>query len=111
MKTSRNVLSVRHTDTLRAMRNLVSAYHSQGQERKAEKLELEMLITNREVLGVGHPDTLRDMGNLASTYLSQGQERKAEELGVEVLKTSQEVLGVARILGRSKAWAPGGSLT
>ena len=75
------------------MANLALTYSSQGQLKKAEQLEVQVLETRKRVLGEEHPHTLTTMGNLALTYWNQGRWKEAEQLEVQVLETRKRVLG------------------
>ncbi|RFU35064.1 hypothetical protein B7463_g1296, partial [Scytalidium lignicola] len=90
----KEVLGVKHFDTIRAMSNLASTWHLQGQFDKAEQLELEVLELCKKVLGVKHPNTILAMANLALAWHQQGRFDEAEKLELIVLKLYKEVLGV-----------------
>ncbi|KAJ7817142.1 P-loop containing nucleoside triphosphate hydrolase protein [Mycena leptocephala] len=89
----KQVLGEDHPDTLLAMGNLASTYHSLGEFHKAEELEVVVLAKRKQVLGDDHPDTLLAMGNLASTYWHLGKLQQAEELEVIVLEKRKHLLG------------------
>ncbi|KAF8179807.1 hypothetical protein K438DRAFT_1842852 [Mycena galopus ATCC 62051] len=76
----RQSLSDEHPDTLTAMNNLASTYHSLGQFEDAEKLQLVALEKRRKILGDEHPDTLTAMNNLGNTCRSLGRFEEAEKL-------------------------------
>jgi tetratricopeptide (TPR) repeat protein len=64
-----------------------------GQYKRAEELQVQVMQTRKRVLGDEHPDTLVSMNNLASTYKSQGRWKDAEELQVQVMQITKRVLG------------------
>src|SRR5438045_2386777 len=46
----------------------VLVYYNDGEWKKAEELEVQVMDTRKRVLGAEHPDTLSSMANLVSTY-------------------------------------------
>ncbi|KAJ7926912.1 hypothetical protein B0H13DRAFT_2265797 [Mycena leptocephala] len=89
----KQVLGDDHPDTLLAMGNLASTYHSLGEFHKAEELEVVVLEKKKQVLGDDHPDTLQTMANLGWTYNHLGEFQKAETLGIVVLEKRKRLLG------------------
>jgi hypothetical protein len=72
----KEVLGLKHPNTITAMANLAIIWRQQGRSNEAERLEVEALALCKEVLGLKHPDTIRAIANLAiinqqSTYNNQ----------------------------------------
>ena len=88
------ILGVEHPDTIFAMANLASTYHSLGKYMEAEQLEIPILDVRKRILGVEHPDTIRAMANLAVTYSSMGKYTEAEKLEIQVLDARKRIFGV-----------------
>ena len=93
LKFSERELGAEHQSTLKSMTNLTRTYSDQGQWKKIEKLELQVLDISERTLEAEHPSTLRRMANLASTYSDQGQWNKVEKLELQVLEISKRTLG------------------
>ncbi len=93
MEICKQVLGLKHPDTLTTMANLASTYWKQGQWKEAEELEVQVIKFRKQVLGPEHPDTLTTTGNLALTYWKQGQWKEAEELWIQVIEIWKQVLG------------------
>jgi tetratricopeptide (TPR) repeat protein len=89
----KEVVGLKHPDTIRAMASLASTWWQQGRSDKAERLEVEVLALYKEAVGLKHPDTISAMANLASTWRQQGRSDEAERLQVEVLALYKEVVG------------------
>ncbi|KAJ6503124.1 hypothetical protein DFH09DRAFT_1289487 [Mycena vulgaris] len=89
----RNGLGEDHLDTLCAMGNLATTYHTLGKLQEAEELEVVVLEKRRKILGEDHPDTLLAMGNHASTYHKLGKCQEAEQIQVVVLEKRRKILG------------------
>ncbi|PQE33407.1 kinesin light chain protein [Rutstroemia sp. NJR-2017a WRK4] len=89
----KEILGIKHPDTITAMASLASTWWQQGHSEKAEQLEIEVLELRKKILGTRHPDTITAMANLASTWWQQGYSEKAEELEIEVLELRKEILG------------------
>ncbi|KAL4781045.1 hypothetical protein BJX76DRAFT_360274 [Aspergillus varians] len=67
LETHKQVLGLKHPDTLTIMDNLASTYRDQGRWKEAEHLEMQVMETRKKVLGPEHPDTLTSMDNLTYT--------------------------------------------
>src|SRR5436190_1782362 len=68
-------------------------YYYEGQWKKAEELNVQVIEMSKRVLGEEHPTTLASMANIAETYRDQEQWMKAEELHVQVMEMRKRVLG------------------
>lgn len=88
---SRRALGEEHSDTLGAIGNLAVTYWKQGRWRKAEELEVKVIVSRRMV-GEEHEDTLDVTGNLAATHREQGRLKEADDLHVKVIDASRRVL-------------------
>ena len=59
----KEVVGLKHPNTISAMANLASTWQQQGRSDKAERLQLEVLELYKEVVGSKHPDTIRAIEN------------------------------------------------
>jgi tetratricopeptide (TPR) repeat protein len=75
------------------VRKCAMTLYTDGQYKRAEELQVQVMQITKRVLGDEHPSTLTSMGNLALTYESQGRWKDAEELQVQVMQTRKRVLG------------------
>ncbi|KAL4937210.1 hypothetical protein BDV06DRAFT_203412 [Aspergillus oleicola] len=75
------------------MANLASTYWNQGQLKKAEELQVQVLEIRKQVLGPEHPGTLTSMANLAHTWKSQSKVQSALSLLKECVHLRNRVLG------------------
>ncbi|KAJ7061496.1 hypothetical protein C8F01DRAFT_1230785 [Mycena amicta] len=89
---SRTVLGDKHSNTVYAMANLATTYHSLGQYTDALKLKEQVLEKWTKLLSAEHPDTLRAMADLAITYHSLGQYTNALKLKEQVLEKRTKLL-------------------
>ena len=64
-----------------------------GDWKKAEQLQAQVMDMRKKLLGAEHPHTLSSMENLAGTYCSQGRWNEAEQLEVQVLEMRKKLLG------------------
>jgi tetratricopeptide (TPR) repeat protein len=116
METSLRLLGEEHPDTLTTISNLASTYSNQGQWKKAEELQVQVMESRKRLLGDEHPYTLTSISNLASAYSNQGQWKKAEGMEVQVMETRKRLLGadhpdtlqnmsnLASIFGSQRQW-------
>jgi tetratricopeptide (TPR) repeat protein len=74
-------------------RRCASALYNEGQYKKAEELDVQVMQIRKRVLGDEHPDTLTSIADLASTYWDQGRWKEAEELEMQVMQIRKRVLG------------------
>jgi CHAT domain-containing protein/Flp pilus assembly protein TadD len=93
LQASREVLGVRHPDTIEIINDLAYLYQMQGRSGEAEPMYREALQASREVLGPRHPTTLGILSNLAAHYKEEGHYAEADPLLLEALQASREVLG------------------
>jgi len=77
----REVLGIKHPDTLTSMYNLADLLEAQGDLTGAMPLYHEALQGRREVLGDTHPDTLLSMYSLAGLFKAQGDLTSAVSSG------------------------------
>lgn len=75
----------------RCYRQLAVTYSKKGRWRKAEELEVKVIVSRRMV-GEEHEDTLDVTGNLAATHREQGRLKEADDLHVKVIDASRRVL-------------------
>ena len=75
-----------HPDTLLAMGHYAEALRSQGDLRRAQSLEEQIIETNAHLLGEDHPDTLHAMSDLAETLCAQHCYGEAQQLQECVLE-------------------------
>ncbi|KAF7509474.1 hypothetical protein GJ744_008037 [Endocarpon pusillum] len=81
-----------HHDTLADIAKLASTYRNQGEWKKAEELEIQVLEMRMRLLGKEHPDTLTSMTNMAVVFKAQRRWKEAEELQIQVIETTKRVL-------------------
>lgn len=79
------------------MNELAVILHTQGQYKKAELLQVQVLEFWKQTLGENHPDTIVAKNNLASTWQAQGRYKEAELLRVQVLELRKQALGENQI--------------
>jgi tetratricopeptide (TPR) repeat protein len=72
---------------------VASTYWIQGQWKKAEELEVHVMLIRIHALKLKHPDTLTSINNLASTYQAQGRWEEANNLRSLVIPISKKKLG------------------
>src|SRR5277367_1890312 len=96
---------VKASDWYRTQMGLITEYYDDncnnfglvmkenGDWKKAEQLQVQVMDMRKKLLGAEHPDTLSSMGNLASTYLNQGRWNEAEQLEVQVFEMRKKLLG------------------
>ncbi|CAG8544496.1 14721_t:CDS:10, partial [Acaulospora colombiana] len=94
LEVRREILGLRHPDTITAMNNLAYTLGHHRQLEEDEKIQREVLEARREILGLRHPDTITAMNNLAITLGHRGQLGEAEKIQREVLEVSREILGL-----------------
>ncbi|KAF1931353.1 HET-domain-containing protein [Didymella exigua CBS 183.55] len=75
--------------------NCAMALSSDGQDKGAEELHMQVMETRRIVLGREHPSTLASMNNLAGVLVldRQGKYEEAEVMHRQTLATREMVLG------------------
>jgi hypothetical protein len=61
MESRKKVLGTEHPDTLASIGSLALTYKNQGQQKKAEELQVQVMESNLRLLGAEHPDTLRSI--------------------------------------------------
>jgi hypothetical protein len=84
----------KHVRTIRAASLLADAYGEQGDNRRMEKMERQLLEVCRLTLGNEHLETARLMGNLANTCLDRHEAlQEAECLSREAWSIHQNLLG------------------
>ena len=82
-----------HILCLNLRARLAMIIKSQGQSKKAGKIEVQIIEMSSRVLGAEHPFTLTNISNLASIYWDQGRWKEAEELEVQTMDARKRVLG------------------
>ncbi|KAJ5662973.1 hypothetical protein N7507_003704 [Penicillium longicatenatum] len=87
------LLGIEDEDSLNSLALLGMAYEQNGQWRKAEKLQVQVMETSKTKFGEDHPSTLANMGNLASTFISQDRYKEAERLQTQAMEISKKNLG------------------
>lgn len=68
------------------------ALYSDGQYKRTEELQVQVIQARRKMLGDEHPETLRSQACLALTYCRQGRWSEAEHLQMQVRQTTKRVL-------------------
>jgi hypothetical protein len=76
MEARKNMLGDEHLSTLTSVANLTSTYWDQGQWKKAEKLEVQVIETRKRVLEKEHPSTLTSMNNLTRFHVQRAGKDK-----------------------------------
>ena len=90
----KSVLGERDLRTTRAALELASAYGDEGDVKKMEEMEAEVVKIRESLLGREDLETAKAMLNLAETYITQERYDEAEALGNEILKLRTEKFGV-----------------
>lgn len=76
-----------------AVGNLEAILSDQGQFKKAEVIQKDVIEQRRQILGDEHPDTITAMRDLAATLLHQDQLQEAAAIQKEVLEKRRRILG------------------
>lgn len=71
-----------------------TTFYSQGQLRKAEDLQMNVMMCWREALGRAHPYTRSIMSNLEWNYRSQGRPDEAESLALDIAEICKQSPGL-----------------
>ena len=94
LKNRREVLGVRHPETIAFMMELSTKWFEQGQFfGELEPLAVQIMELRKEMLGLKHPDTLSAMADMQILLIERGRYHEAETLGKEVVLWREETLG------------------
>jgi len=89
----KEILGIKHPETLTSLNNLAVIYQAVGQLSEALPLFKQGYALRQEILGAEHPETLISLNNLAVIYHVIGKLSKALSLSENGYRLRKELLG------------------